>query len=58
MTENDNKELSSEHVLELLTTLRNKVAIQELQKLDLEVLLSLSDKKLSAYVDKYGPLED
>lgn len=58
MTENDTTELSSEHVMEMLVTLRNKVASQELEKLDLQVLLSLADKKLSMYVDKYGPLED
>lgn len=61
MTENTTPEpveLTSQQVVEMLNVLRGKVAALELEKIDMQVTINLAERALSAYVDKYGPLED
>jgi len=51
-------ELTSQQVIEMINVLRGRVTALELEKVDMQVAINISEKTISAYVDKYGPLEN
>ena len=51
-------ELTSQQVIEMINVLRGRVTALELEKVDMQVAINISEKIISKYVDKYGPLED